>query len=102
MDKAAYGDFVFLDPPYTVKHNVNGFVKYNEKLFRWEDQIRLRDSAVKAAKRGATVIVTNADHQSIRELYGKRANLRTIRRASVLSGDSRSRGAVTELLIALQ
>lgn len=101
IDQCGDGDFLFIDPPYTVKHNMNGFVKYNENLFSWEDQVRLRDCLVRAAERGAEIVVTNADHHSIRNLYKGVGNLRTVRRNSVLSADSRYRGEVTELLIAL-
>jgi DNA adenine methylase len=38
VDEAQAGDLVFADPPYIVGHNNNGFVKYNEKLFRCPDQ----------------------------------------------------------------
>jgi DNA adenine methylase len=51
LDECARGDFVFVDPPYTVKHNMNGFIKYNEKLFSWDDQVRLRDAVARAADR---------------------------------------------------
>ena len=41
INQAAKGDFIFVDPPYTIAHNQNSFIMYNEKLFSWEDQIRL-------------------------------------------------------------
>ena len=69
IDKANQGDFIFIDPPYTIKHNLNGFLKYNEKIFSWEDQVRLQKSISKAVARGAQILLLNADHQSIKDLY---------------------------------
>ncbi len=53
IEGARKRDFVFVDPPYAVKDQTNGFVKYNDKLFDWEDQVRLRDLVERAKKRGA-------------------------------------------------
>jgi DNA adenine methylase len=55
-------DFVFIDPPYTVKHNSNGFVKYNESIFSWKDQERLAKAVKSKADSGASILVTNAYH----------------------------------------
>ena len=96
---AGEGDFVFVDPPYTVKHNLNGFVKYNEKIFSWEDQVRLRDSVADAKGRGARIIVTNACHQSIKDLYSDIGQAITIGRSSVIAGKSTARGIYEEVLI---
>ena len=62
VDAARSGDLLFLDPPYTVKHNSNGFVKYNEAIFRWADQVRLSKSVIRAASRGVKIVMLNADH----------------------------------------
>lgn len=99
VDKAEKGDLVFADPPYTVKHNFNGFIKYNDALFSWGDQIRLRDALIRARSRGASVIVTNAHHESIRDLYKNHFQMEPITRASVLAGSPAHRGRYEELLI---
>lgn len=62
-------DFVFLDPPYVTSHNVNGFIDWNEALFRWDDQVRLAAMARRLVDRGVNVLVTNAAHADVRELY---------------------------------
>ncbi len=99
VERAGRGDLVFLDPPYTVKHNMNGFVKYNESIFSWEDQVRLRDAAVRARSRGANIMVTNADHASIREIYSGFGVHHTVNRASVISGKATGRSKTTELMV---
>ncbi|HET9639522.1 MAG TPA: Dam family site-specific DNA-(adenine-N6)-methyltransferase [Allosphingosinicella sp.] len=96
INNSGQGDFLFVDPPYTVKHNMNGFLKYNEAIFTWEDQVRLRDSCVRAAERGAKVIVTNADHESVRQLYTDIADYSSICRTSVLAGNADYRTKTTE------
>lgn len=98
IDEAKSEDLVFVDPPYTVKHNLNGFLKYNDKIFSWQDQVRLRDAVVRASERGAYVVVTNANHKSLRDLYAG-FNQSSLTRQSVLSGLTKSRGSTEELLI---
>jgi len=70
MSRADEGDFVYCDPTYTVAHNNNGFVRYNERNFSWEDQERLARSCRDAVSRGATVVVSNAYHHEVLRLFG--------------------------------
>ncbi len=98
LDRAKRGDFAFIDPPYTVAHNNNGFIKYNQHLFSWEDQLRLRAAVERAAMRGVKVLITNAAHPSVIDLYNG-LNQRSVNRAGVISGDSRFRGRYEELVV---
>lgn len=98
IDRAESGDLVFADPPYTVKHNLNGFLKYNQKIFSWDDQIRLREALVRARARGALVLATNAAHESVAELYADFEQTRLTRR-SAIGGTPASRTRTEELLI---
>jgi len=95
---AGDGDLVFLDPPYTTAHNTNGFVKYNQNIFSWNDQIRLRRCTEEALSRGARVVMTNANHETIHELYSDLGSPEIVTRASVISGNASARGKTTEVL----
>ncbi|MNN77956.1 Modification methylase DpnIIA [compost metagenome] len=91
---------MFADPPYTVQHNNNGFIKYNEKIFSWEDQVRLAECLAAATRRGACVVSTNANHVSVRDLYTTRGfTCRVTSRFSAISGGGDHRGQYEELII---
>lgn len=98
IDDGKEGDFIFIDPPYVVKHKNNGFLKYNEKLFSWRDQLRLKESIERAKQRGCFVLMTNASHESVTQLY-KKEEIIEIERSSVIAGNRMSRGVSKELLI---
>ncbi len=99
IDQAQENDFVYADPPYTVNHSDNGFIKYNDRLFRWQDQLRLHCAAVRARERGVKVIISNACHPSILELYRTGFTTLEVERYSVISGKVCSRGLRSEYLI---
>lgn len=91
-------DFMFVDPPYTARHNNNGFLNYNETMFSWDDQERLHAALVRAARRGAKILVTNADHESLRLLYRAPFRYKALGRQSVLAGKKEARSRTTEAL----
>jgi DNA adenine methylase len=91
------GDFVFLDPPYVTSHNMNGFVDWNESLFSWDDQIRLARMAAKLVRRGANVLITNADHPDVHELY-RSFHYKQLNRYSTLASNKKHRGSTSEAI----
>jgi DNA adenine methylase len=98
VEKARAGDFVYLDPPYTVRHDRNGFVRYNELLFTWADQVRLARVAGALCQRGCRVAVTNANHRSLVALYPTFRVVR-LRRPTTIAGDPSKRGFAEEVLL---
>jgi DNA adenine methylase len=100
IDEAERGDLVFADPPYTVRHNNNAFVKYNENLFSWHDQMRLAAALIRAHSRGVHVVATNANHNSVRALYSNNGfTLTAVSRFSPISANSERRKQFEELVV---
>ena len=99
INQAKKGDFIFADPPYTVKHNLNGFIGYNEKIFHWDDQVRLSECLKRASARGCLVMLTNANHSSVKELYEDEFEILELGRSSTIAGISSNRGVYEEVII---
>jgi DNA adenine methylase len=98
LDNVGPADLVFLDPPYTVAHNDNGFVKYNDKLFLFSDQRSLSSMIDTIRERRAYYILTNAAHQSIAELFEKGDRRLETSRKNAVGGRAAIRGRATEYL----
>lgn len=91
-------DLVFLDPPYTVSHNQNGFIKYNQHLFSLDDQYRLKKFIDHIKEQGAYYILTNAAHDTIREIFDDGDVMYTRNRHSTIGGNQARRGHVDEFV----
>ncbi len=90
-------DLVFLDPPYTVSHNQNGFIKYNQELFSLEDQYRLSKFMDHIKSKDAYYILTNAAHSRIKEIFFREEDtILTLKRHNTIGGKQAKRGHVEE------
>jgi DNA adenine methylase len=99
LERVQEGHLVFLDPPYTVAHNNNGFIKYNQKIFSIEDQERLSALIDEISSRGAYYILANAAHPSIAKLFRRHGAVRMdTSRRNVIGGVNAIRGSATEFL----
>lgn len=96
--KAQKGDLFFLDPPYTVAHENNGFRHYNQSIFSWENQIQLSMLSKQLDEKEANFIITNAYHKSIKEIYTIGKQIPLIR-ASTIGGKGATRTNYKEIII---
>ena len=96
--KIKAGDLVFLDPPYTVSHNNNGFIEYNQTIFALKDQYRLSEFIDYIKRKDAYYVLTNAAHDSIKQIFEKNDRLIELDRKSLIGGKNASRGKITEYI----
>jgi DNA adenine methylase len=95
LREARRGDLVYCDPTYTVSHANNGFIRYNESNFRWEDQKRLAEICRELRNEGITVLVSNAAHPAVKSLFAP-CEVLTFARPSTVCPNPRSRRSVQE------
>lgn len=99
IENVKENDLVFLDPPYTVAHNNNGFIQYNQKIFSLDDQYGLKELIMQIKEKKAYYILTNANHKKIREIFDVGDNITEVTRASLIGGRGATRGKYSEVII---
>ena len=95
----AAGDFVYCDPPY---HPVSStsFTKYTKLEFGENEQVRLRDFALRLHEQGVKVMLSNSDTPLIRSLYiGAMWHLSPVQVPRFVNSKPEGRGGVGELII---
>jgi DNA adenine methylase len=102
---AAAGDFIYCDPPYVPLSRTASFAQYTAAGFDATDQARLQASVVRAASRGAILLVSNSTAPEAVAAYqaqdARRAGLlvRRVPARRAINSRAALRGAVDELIV---
>jgi DNA adenine methylase len=105
LAEAGSGDFVYCDPPYAPMSKTACFANYTAGGFTPADQLRLRQALVGAARRGASIVLSNSAAPEIEELYAtreaSRAHLRIerVKARRAINSRADARGEIDELVI---
>jgi len=93
---------VYCDPPYVPLTQSASFTAYCKAVFGMREQSRLADEAVRAACRGAVVVLSNHDLPVVRrELYPEASGFRVVARPEVsraISRDVHTRKPIAEVI----
>lgn len=97
--KPCSGDFVYFDPPYHPL-DVNSFTKYSKDGFSEEDQVKLRDLALRLNSEGVSVMLSNSNAQFILDIYGRpEFKIDIINAPRTISSSAKARKPVGEVLV---
>ena len=92
---ARAGDFVYFDPPYVTRVPDSKFIRYNSRLFTWNEQVALAALAHKLADGGVHVLVSSSAHDSVIDLYPE-FEVTLLKRRSQVSRDVAARVIIQE------
>lgn len=97
-DAPAFGDFVYLDPPYVPTSDTANFTGYVAGGFEMQDQSNLCGWAIGAAGRGVRVMASNADVPWVRRNYAG-FDIHDVERSGTVNSAAEKRDAVPELIL---
>jgi len=93
------GDFVYLDPPYSVEGS-NGFVSYTKEIFNWAEQEKLKKEFSALAERGCYVMLSNANEKVIKDMYeGLAKTIIPVKADRMINSVGKQRTGHSELII---
>jgi len=100
IEMAGKNDVVYCDPPYMPLSESASFSAYSQGGFNLKDQIDLAECASAAAKRGATVIISNHYNWYSHQIYTKMfdAKIKVFNVSRTISSNIEKRNPVKELL----
>jgi DNA adenine methylase len=90
-------DFVYCDPPF-LPLKAESFTAYAREGFRLEHHRKLARLAGAWARKGATVVLSNADVPAARQLYARGFTLHEVQMRRAINSNAKKRGPVGELL----
>lgn len=97
---ADVGDLVYFDPPYVPLSATSDFTQYTAQGFVAQDQVRLRDCAVRLKERGVHVILSNSSAPFVHHLYaGPCFTIHEVDARRSINSKVTKRGPVKEVII---
>ena len=95
---ASEGDLVYFDPPYVPVSATSSFTSYTNEGFGLTEQKLLRDTALSLRNRRVSVMLSNSDHEAVRDLYAE-FDIRGIQVGRAINSKTSARGKVGEVII---
>jgi DNA adenine methylase len=105
LPQAQAGDQVYCDPPYVPLNATAAFTAYCKSPFGLDEQVALAHASLRAAFRGAQVVLSNHDLPLVRnELYPESSGFKHVAKPQVsraISRDVTSRKAIAEVIASI-
>jgi len=98
LSRARKADLVYFDPPYVPLSATSSFTAYQAKGFTLDDQKHLADVVRELDSRGVSVLLSNSDTETVRELY-QGLHIETVMARRNINSKGGGRGQVAEVLV---